>query len=966
MISKIYNMKFGVVFIVVLFSVLCAGCVKTDEVQREYNLSAPVQVVLDRCGVPHIFAENELDAFYVFGYLQAHFRLFQMDMSRREAMGRLAEIFPDALTQDIVQRALGIKKVAEDTVEMFQNIGITRKVQAFISGINRYIDDAKAGREWGGIRARIPKQYQILGVEPEYFAFKDIIAIGKKRSFDLSGGGFIDLATKLMQLMLGENFEEKFSLSAVEKVRVVPDFPKTRISPLGSDKAIFQFHNILNFPLNSNNFVISPTMTSVGYPILENDPHLSVSSPSTFFPFSIRSPEYSVKGFTFPSIPIALVGANDNICWGVTTTLIDSVDILFVPIKEENGRFFVQMGSKWFEANVVEEEILYRSGGELKSERIRFLQIPNLGFVLDHGNLDGFFSIIPSILGTPQEGIGKIASDILKRILMYPNFSQDMGIALIWTGYKPTSEIAAFYFLTEARDIFSAMKYYQFFQAGIQNFIVADILGNIGYFPAGEIPLRPAEVKPYLPDLSTKLFWIGFVPNDFNPRAVNPDSGYIVTANNDIVGQVFDNNPLNERFYLGPLYDIGFRAWRISSMIEQNRGFIDKVTAAWIVNDVFSGPAKTFLPIFFSIVSENDIRDFPVPQTIQQVMLYILERLKLWDLYSDVNSQGALLFEMVFKKFLADTVWNNFIKNYLSYKFKNILDVSLKGTEFQSLVTGIYDSISPSLFALLFSLISSENASYRFVYPVISGKWGDICVNKDVPKDDMRKLVLGDDLCPRDEFLRALSDTASYLLENSNLCKGGDFKNCVLGDFAGKRFEYIVDFPGSEEFEPKYKGSKYFRKSGGSLLVYASNINMIKLSTGEGGSVNPVFLQPDHTEDFVAFRQSGDQQTMKYICEAKPTGTRIHFVIPGGVADDPDSPYFSTMNEAWACAREWLKGITQGYCAIPPEFLPKVPDKESLFNIIFSELEDDFERLISGNYHAPLYCRNKEVYLVFR
>jgi hypothetical protein len=118
-------------------------------------------------------------------------------------------------------------------------------------------------------------------------------------------------------------------------------------------------------------------------------------------------------------------------------------------------------------------------------------------------------------------------------------------------------------------------------------------------------------------------------------------------------------------------------------------------------------------------------------------------------------------------------------------------------------------------------------------------------------------------------------------------------------------------------------------------------------------------------KELVAFEVSSSGQTLKYICEAKPTGTEVWFAIPGGVADDPASPYFANMITAWACQREWLKGVTQGYCAIPKEILPKNFSQEELFKISFSKFETDFSSLISGNYHTSPVCNQKEIYLVF-
>ncbi len=987
---------------VVLLSFLLGflSCARYRE--REYRLKGPVQVFIDRCGVPHIFAEDDEDAFYVFGYIQAHFRLFNMDMARRYATGRLAEIFPDLLTSDIFQRLLGSKAMAELTDKSFEKSGIYRKVKIFIQGVNRYIEDAKAGRRWvNELEARIPPQYKMLGIEPSPFLPRDIIAIAKTRSFDLSGGGLLDLAMAITKIILGEDFEKKFSISGIEEVSIVADFPKTRISPFSSSSSssslFSHFRSIL--PLNSNNFVVSGKITKPGYPILENDPHLGVESPSTFFPFQIKTPQYSIKGLTFPFVPFALVGASDNICWGVTTTLIDTIDIVFTTIKEDGeGRYYVMWGGRWVESEVIEDEVFFKTQDGFKSEKIKFLYVPNIGIVVDHGKLEGFSSLLKYVFNISGP-LGDKVINILKRVLVMDekiDEPESMVILLAWPGYKPTSESGAFYLFGNVQDIFDAMRSIFLFQVGIQNFIFADIKGNIGYFPHGEIPLRPFGVKPYLP--SSDIFWNGFLPPDFIPRAINPERGYIVTANNDIVGQVFDDDPMNERFYIGAGYDIGFRAKRITDLIEKTRGYIDRITSAYIVNDIHSIAAERFLDLFFKFVSEKDIDEFPSPD--KDIMKFIFNSLKEWDFEMDVNKPQPLYFEMLFQMSMANLIWYNFINGFLTQAIKEILTRAISGTEYENLKDLIIAFI-PDLAELFFSLFSDEQLSFRSSYPILSGEKGEICVDvggnvgngEEQDSYDERRIFLGEDLCPRNEFLNALSKTASYLLKHSSncvlsdgqenclryMCDGGKVENCKLGDFAAKRFHYIIGFPGSDKFEPRdlVRNSLYFRKSGGSLLVYAADINMVELSqAGDGGTGDgteggtsvkaPIFLVPDKDKEFVAFEHGGGGQTMKFICEATPTGTRVWYVIPGGPADDPGSPYFANMIDAWACAHEWLKGVQDGWCSIPDDFASWADTQEERFNLIFSTIEDDLNKLLDGNYHTSPLCRGSEKYIVFR
>ena len=1010
-----------------LFSFAIVSCSKKKEGER-YRLQNPVHVVIDRCGVPHIFAESDSDAFFILGYIQAHFRLFQMDISRRTATGRLAELFPEMLTQDIIQRMLGFKFISEKTLESFKDIGMLKKVQAYVDGINQYIDDATEGREFGGVKARIPLQYQILKKEPQYFSAVDVIAIGKKRAFDLSGGGGIfDIASKLVEIIFGEDFEEKFSISAVAKTKIVDDLGRIRVTPfsiansLKSDPYISNKRFVDNltsddirkiielisekireikFPLSigSNNFVISGKITKAGYPILENDPHLDVVSPSTFFPFHINSPEYSVRGFGFPGAPVVLVGGGDNVCWGVTVSFIDTIDIVITPVENIKGEFYVIWGKEKVKAEIIEEEIFYLDeGSSPKSQKIRILYVPNIGVVVDPGDQKDFSSLLPYILNlaggqTENSSLPDIVRDLLKYFLTAGIVGEEerdkvtsLGIMLVWPGYKPTSEISAFYGMARAKDIFEAMTQVKFFQVGTQNFILADTKGNIGYFPHVEVPIRAQGVKPYIPNLSDRLFWVGFLNPDFIPRAINPTSGYIVTANNDIIGTSFDNDPLNERFYIGTFFDFGFRAKNISSLIEKNKQNIDKITVAHIINSAESELAKLFLDVLFKFISEEDIQTISESEEKKEFIKFMLEKLRNWNFQNDVNSSEPLYYEMIMRMSFASFAWENFTKRFFPARLSEILTSILRGTKFEGDAKTIYEVGLVPLSTALFSLISDNQVIIRSAFPVISGEKGEVCPKgtAGVSKIDMRKIYLGDDLCPKDEFLKAVSKTADFLIQNAKkckrelegncvefICREGDPRNCVLGDFVGKKFDYFMDIPQKELFEPTYYGSKYFRKSAGTGLAYAASFESVKLSgkvkTKEDlFSTSLDFKEPSEDKEFVSFELSSDGQTLKYICEAKPTGTEIWFAIPGGVADDPTSPYFANMVTNWACQREWLMGVTEGYCAIPKEILPKNLNKEELFKISFSKFETDFSSLISGNYHTSPVCNQREIYLVF-
>lgn len=989
---------------IILFAFLSSACSEADR-SKPYHLSEPVQVIIDECGTPHVFAQSEEDAFYVLGWIQAHYRLFQIDMSRRMAVGRVAEIFPNEITFDKFVRGLGFAEFSRRTYNSFEDTGIAKKIKIFIDGVNRYIDDAIAGREFGGIKARIPPQYQLLGVIPEKLKPEEVVAMGKIRAFALSSSLFTEGILKIFQALFGTDFERKFSLGSLEKVSIVDTFPRSRINPFSES-----FFDIFKIPRASNNFVISGRITKTGYSYVENDPHLPIPSPAVWLPIHIETPTYSAKGFTFPGVPIVIIGGGKNVCWGVTVVAADVSDVLLTKVKKENERYYVQWGESWKEAEVIEDVV---NVGNSDQKKIKYLLVPDLGTIVepnDQMEQEGFTSALLDVLKINvggDENLEKEVRGAIKRVIAYgisdvdlaggsENSIDNYAVLFVWTGFKPTSEVAAFYSHPKARDVFEAISFHRFFQAGAQNFIVADTKGNIAYYPHADYPIRSFE-KPYFPELSERGYWQSELNDDFTPRAINPESGYILTANNDPIGTTFDNDPSNDRFYFGPAYDIGTRAKRGVELIEQSKFYIDELTVAKIINDTGSVIARRFLPIFFKFVSKDDVKNF-YPD-LSTDMLFIYEALENWkDYIESTNSRETLYFESILHMSVAKMVWNNF----LTKEFPGILLSVLKKI-FPSdpgRVDIFYQVGLPALTKFAFRVFMNYEVSMRILLPMLETP--DVCFITPSP-GDIRTYFLGNDLCPRNEFLEALSSVADFISKNARICKERDDngncveykdickegrpENCVLGDFAGIRLKYMYEFPGSEKFEPKYNGRKYFPRSMGTSIFYAANFDLmdfspVKLVEAGGGNIFTrsvtqwyiKFAEPDPDKDYISWEHEGDGQSLHYFCVLKPTGTELWYSIPGGASDDPSDEYFALMVESWACSKEWLEGVTDGYCALPKNIEQKLKEKLGVKELtekermlsIFSKLETDFEKLISGDYWVSPVCTGRRQYLIFR
>ncbi len=1009
--KRLFNLFFSVLFVGIVLTFFVGSCSVKSDNQSLYKLREPVHVIIDHCGTPHIFAESEEDAFFVMGWIQAHYRLFQIDMTRRIATGRVSEIFPDNVSQDKTIKGLGMPEFSKRTYFSFQDTGIMKKVKAYIDGVNKYIDDALEGRSFGGIKARIPPQYEALGLVPEKLKPEDVVALGKLRAFLLSSSIFTEGLFKVFQALFGDNVEERISISPIEKVSIVDDFPRTRITPFS--KGFFK--DVFSFNLASNNFVVSGKITKTGYSYLENDPHLPVISPSIWLPIHISTPSYSAKGFTFPGVPIVIIGGGDNVCWGVTTVNADVSDILFTKVRKEgegeNARWYVQWGPRWLKADVIEETVKIKRDNGFDEEKVKFLLIPDLGVIIDPSvdmEKEGFTSIVLDILririGDPQieneirKAIRRVAAlgvDIidLSSDTNNPNNIDNYAMLFVWTGFKPTSEIASFYSHPKAKDVFDAVAFHRFFQVGAQNFIVADRKGNIAYYPHADYPIRSKMFKkPYFTDIANTAYWEDEMLDDFVPRAINPDTGYIVTANNDVVGTAFDNDPTNERFYIGPAYDVGTRAKIAVDLIEKTKFYMDEVTVAEIINNTISVVAPRFLAVFFRLVKPEDIERYYPPLATD--MLRIYNSLLEWDFVEEANSPETLYYEALLHMSIARMVWHNFARGAFPDMLRRAL--SRIFPDEPGKVEIFYQLGLPPLTKFIFERVIDYQVSLRIIIPLLEG---DICPSPTptvIPESMISyKVFFGEDLCPKNEFLRALSDVADFIRSNARvcaeevggacvryieICRDGKPENCVMGDFAGKRFDYMFEFDGSENFEPTYYGKKYFRRSMGTSLFYTGNFDPVELVRSNGSVFTRTvtdwyirFKRPDPEKEFVAWEHREYSQSLKYFCVAKPTDIEIWYAIPGGAADDPESEYFASMITSWACAHEWLDGITQGHCAFPPDISQKLKGKLKVdklgkrerFFALFSKLETDFGKLMEEDYHWSPVCSGRQYYFVF-
>lgn len=581
------------------------------------GLTDDVLVKYDSVGIPYIQAQNLLDLYYVFGFIQARDRLFQMDLSRRYAEGRLSELLgPGFLDVDKHYRVIGLNRVAREIYNMMDSSPRYRRIldylNAFSKGINAYIDLA--------IKVHaLPPEYYILGVKPQYWNAIDTLALWRLIGWGLSGGvrdlellSFIEangidsiISMDLLNRSLNPPILGQFRVNNLYKPKNQVSKQFYNVSIDGLRNLIRKFNNndfiIRNmlkiFP--SNSWVISGKFTESGYPLLANDPHLSLQAPPVWYEAElILKGVEGVYGFTFPGIPFIIIGRNSHVAWGFTNVGADVIDYYYYSWWD--GKYYYN--GEWLTPNKTKESILIRFG-------------------------DGY-SVVDFVINSTVHG----------PLIEY----DDVKYAVRWVGHEPTLDIVSLFEYNFASDIYDVISASKLFSVPPQNLVAADIYGNIFYEAAGLYPVRNASFIEwsgyklinygYLPfnGSSGEGDWLGYISYDELPHVLNPSVGYIVTANNRPV-------PTSYPYYLGWGWADRYRFDRIYRMIEEiiEDGFISLDDMMVIQNDVYSSDAEALLPLLLKLVDKN---------LLSERSLEAINFLKRWDYKMDTYAVEPSLY----------------------------------------------------------------------------------------------------------------------------------------------------------------------------------------------------------------------------------------------------------------------------------------------------------------------------------
>ena len=476
------------------------------------QLKGKAEVYFDERLVPHVFAENDADAFFIQGYLHAKFRLWQMEFQTHAAAGRLSEIMGEKIgTTDVLNkvdryfRRLGMGYAAEKSLQLMEADTATKNMcDAYTAGVNTYIESLTEGQ--------LPLEYKLLGYKPEPWNNLKTVLFIKYMAYDLAGGESDFEFTAAKNALSKIDFESlvplrQDSLDPIIPIGTLFDKPGVAVkAPASADSLYFNYNKdssvLPALPQKpdkdngSNNWAVNGRKTRSGYPILCNDPHLGLNLPSLWYEMQIHTPHFNAYGVSFPSAPGIIIGFNDSCAFGVTNAGRDVRDYYSIQFKDASRSAYMFNG-EWKQTDF----------------RIEHIKIKNKPDFID--------TVAYTVFGPV------IFDD------RYANRNNDgKSYAVRWKAHDASNEMKMFYQLDRAKNYDDYLEAIKNLHTPGQNCVFAAKNGDIAMWCQGEFPAKWKRQGDFvMPGTDSSYMWQGMIPQSENPHVLNPERNFISSAN---------------------------------------------------------------------------------------------------------------------------------------------------------------------------------------------------------------------------------------------------------------------------------------------------------------------------------------------------------------------------------------------------------------------------------------------------
>lgn len=887
------------------------------------GLGASVNAVRDKYGWMHIYARNVEDAMRVQGWLMARDRGFQLELARRSATGRLAEILgeadPGQVEDDITMRTIGLHRAAKAMYAALDANGEHKKLlDAFADGVSQWNKGYREGK--------LKPPMELPGIPPSAFTDwspVDSLAMARLQTFALS----YDADDDISRSEKVEKTRAVFNASATDaaakaRAGILIDvfrfdplnpatplsgfkddpLPKDRLwqagaaSPMGHGASTKLAHasSTPKLPLElaaaakpflrsvkrvrdliggdefygSNNWAVVGGKTQTGNAMVASDPHLGLSSPMVFWPNHLyvgseTKPELEVSGVAFPGIPGVVLGANRTLAWGSTTAAYDVTDVWKEKVASDGSGVMLK-GQK-----VAFQKV---------SETIKIANAPDYTWdvlvVPHHG------PVVPEIDG------GKVK----------PVVPDSNVLSVRWTGHQPSGEAEAVWDLAKAKNVDEARLALQPFATGAQNWMFADSAGDIFMFSQAKLPYRdkkaytwdPASFSGTMPcfvldgEKGEHEWTGGFLEEQYVPKSKSPASGWVATANGDHVGVTLDNDPTNDLlpngkpFYTGCDYDLGFRQGRIHERLAAKAGSMTVDEMASIQGDHKSALGTRLAKYLVTALEHAEAEKagpgaYPElaavvadPRYATANVADLLDALKKWETESAYEAAAGVNLE--------DDSLNVDGKQALAAKATLIFNawiVRAIGRTFDDeMAAAKVGNLGSSNMVKGFARLLETDPTKLATYDSASGQsalWDDMSTTSVVEKRDDRLVVA---------MLDAVDDLVKGFGADRNAWRWGAGHRVRL---KGMISVWFVDVPAFTDsaFKPG------FPRPGDQYSVDACNFGIVRSLS------SPL--------DF----NYGSGPVQRFVAEVTKTGPKLRNALPGGTVLAKDSPFYRNEMELW-------------------------------------------------------------------
>ena len=577
------------------------------------SLQGKVEVYFDERLVPHIFADQENDAYFVQGYLHAKFRLWQMELQTLSAAGRASEVVGDiALNHDREFRRLGMVYAAENSLrEMEANETIKKECDAYTAGVNSYIESLT--------ESNLPIEYKLLGYKPEKWSNLKIALFLKYMSWDLAAHENDLEMTNAKNFFSKEDFTKLYpeiqdSMDPIIPKGTVYQLPKLPVKvPAAVDSLYFSRDSIAveenskpDKDNGSNNWAVSGSKTQSGAPILCNDPHLGLNLPSLWYEMQLSTPTFNSYGATFPGAPGIIIGYNDSCAFGFTNGGRDVRDYYEIKFKDDSRQEY------WF-------------NNEWKKTSFRYEKIK---------------------IKDKPDYIDTVAYTLFGPVMFDKSFSgkrsgNKKNYAVRWSAHDPSNELLIFNMINRAKNYADYSAAVLNLHTPGQNVVFACKNGDIAIRTQGEFPAKwKGQGDFIMPGTDSSYMWQGMIPMDETPFQYNPERAFVSSANQRPADTTYP-------YYLGREYPAP-RGFLINRKLASMQNITPQDMMA-MQTDNYNVFAEMARPIFLKNIND---------QNLNESEKKYFDLLKNWDLRNDAASKGATVFVLTWDYFM-DTVYND-------------------------------------------------------------------------------------------------------------------------------------------------------------------------------------------------------------------------------------------------------------------------------------------------------------------